>query len=50
MSTLVLNEIEPEKAEAAKNTVISISREKYGTPKEEVEQSLEYLREQKHRS
>jgi len=47
MSTLVLNEIELEKAEIAKNTVISLSREKYGTAKEEVEQSLEYLREQK---
>jgi hypothetical protein len=47
MSTLVLNEIEPEKAEIAKNAIISLSREKYGTPKEEVEQSLEYLREQK---
>jgi hypothetical protein len=47
ISTLVLNDVEPEKAEEVKNMVISLSREKYGIPKEEVEQSLEYLREQK---
>lgn len=47
ISTLVLNEIEPEKAEIARNKIISLSREKYGTPKDEVERSLEYLREQK---
>jgi hypothetical protein len=47
ISTLILNDIEPEKAEEIKKAVISLSREKYGTPKEEVEQSLEYLREQK---
>ena len=47
MSTLQLKDIEPEKMEEVKNEVILRSREKYGTPKEEVEQSLEYLREQK---
>jgi hypothetical protein len=47
MSTLVLNEIEPEKAEEVKNTIISLSRQKYGASKQEVEQSLEYLRDQK---
>ncbi len=47
MSTLVINEIEPEKAEEVKNSIISLTRQKYGTPKEEVEQSLEYLKEQK---
>ena len=29
---------------AGKETVISLSREKYGTPREEVEKTLEYLR------
>jgi hypothetical protein len=47
ISTLVLNDIDTEKAEEMKNTIISLSREKYGTPREEVEWSLEYLREQK---
>jgi hypothetical protein len=38
-----------EEAETIKETVISLSREKYGTPREEVEKTLEYLRgEQQH--
>ena len=47
MSTLVLNEIESEKADEVKNTIISLSRQKYGASKQEVEQSLEYLRDPK---
>jgi hypothetical protein len=47
MSTLVLNEVEPEKSEEVKNTIIALSRNKYGTSKVQVEQSLEYLRDQK---
>lgn len=45
ISTLMLNEIEPEKAEETKQVVISRSREVYGTPKAEVEVSLAYLSE-----
>jgi hypothetical protein len=47
ISTLQLKDLELEQAEEVKNVVISSSREKYGTAKKEVEQSLEYLREQK---
>jgi hypothetical protein len=47
MSTLTLDDIPTEQAEETKNILIARSREIYGTPKEAVEKSLEYLRDQK---
>lgn len=44
MSTLFLNNIQ---GEGVTSNLIEVSREKYGTPKAEVELSLEYLRAQK---
>jgi hypothetical protein len=46
VSTLQLNEIETEQAESVKNAVIAISRKQYGTPRDVVEKSLEYLKAQ----
>ena len=43
IDTLELND-PTEQGIAGKETVISLSREKYGTPREEVEKTLEYLR------
>lgn len=47
MSTLQLKNIEPDTAEITKNALIARSREKYGTARETVEQSLEYLKDEK---
>jgi hypothetical protein len=47
MSTLTLNDIFTEVAEETKNNIIERSRAKYGTAKQTVEQSLEYLRDER---
>jgi hypothetical protein len=43
LSTIELKE-PTEEGETIKDTVVNLSREKYGTPREEVEKTLEYLR------
>ena len=43
LSTIPLPELNPDAAEATTNAVIAKSRQKYGTPKEIVEASLEHL-------
>jgi hypothetical protein len=45
MSTLVLNDVPIEQAQKTKQFLISLSRAKYGTEKQTVEQSLEYLKD-----
>ena len=45
LTTLPQAHIEPERAESNKGSVIALSREAYGTPKQEVEAQLETLRE-----
>ncbi|MBS1618358.1 MAG: type IV secretion system DNA-binding domain-containing protein [Bacteroidetes bacterium] len=47
ISTLQLKDIESEQAVEIKYKVIALSQEMYGTPREEVERSLEFLREEK---
>lgn len=48
LSTVELKDIDEETKQNTINTIITLSREKYGTPREEVEQSLEYLRSEQH--
>jgi len=48
LTTLQQPHIEPERASSNMEAVISISREMYGTPKQEVEAQLESLREALH--
>ena len=45
LTTLPQEHIEPERAESNVESVIALSRETYGTPKQEVEAQLETLRE-----
>ena len=48
LTTLPQPHIEPERGESNKESVIALSRETYGTPKQEVEAQLETLREALH--